>query len=112
MTMQPDELKAIRKSLKMTQEAFGDAIGIARLTVGLMERGAAPITPRTEKMVNALLASGAVDRQIVDAATEEVIAILQCALNDPATNNQITFSREQVALMLGMLQGYSAASRN
>lgn len=108
MTMQPADLRAIRKSLGMTQEAFGEAIGVSRPTVGLMERGAAPITARTEKMVNALLSSGAVDGQIVSVATLGMLDRLCAALNDPATES-VSLSRDEAALLLGLLRGLSAA---
>lgn len=107
MAMQPEELKALRQSLRLTQDAFGDLIGVSRVTVGQMERGAAPITDRTEKLVNALLASGAVDRQIVDAAAQALIDRLRAALDDPDTV-EITLPREEAALALGLLKGLNA----
>lgn len=56
--MQPDELKTLRKAAGMTQGEMGEAIGMTRETIGLMERGAAPIERRTELAVRyvALLA--------------------------------------------------------
>lgn len=45
--MQGDELKALRKATGLTQSAFADAIGLSRVSIGLMERGAAPIERRT-----------------------------------------------------------------
>lgn len=47
----PEELKALRLSARMTQQAFGEAIGVSRVTVGLMERGEAPIEKRTVSAV-------------------------------------------------------------
>jgi len=51
MTMQADEMKAIRTSLHMTQEMFAKAIGTSRKLVNEMEAGTADITPRTERSV-------------------------------------------------------------
>lgn len=47
MTMQPDELKTARKGAGMSQAQLAEAIGMARETIGAMERGAAPIELRT-----------------------------------------------------------------
>lgn len=49
--MQPDELKAMRKAADMTQGELGEAIGMSRESIGLMERGQAPIERRTELAV-------------------------------------------------------------
>lgn len=49
--MHADELKAIRKAAGLSQAALGEAIGMARETVGAMERGTAPIETRTELAV-------------------------------------------------------------
>ncbi len=49
--MQPDELKALRKAIGLTQEGLSIAIGLSRPTIGLMERGQAPIERRTELAV-------------------------------------------------------------
>jgi len=45
--MQGDELKALRKGLGMTQAEMADAIGMTATSIGLMERGVAPIEKRT-----------------------------------------------------------------
>ena len=45
--MQPEELKALRVKAGMSQAALGEAIGMSRVTIGLMERGEAPIEKRT-----------------------------------------------------------------
>lgn len=47
MTMQGEELKALRKATGMTQADFGTAMGLSRVSIGLMERGEAPIERRT-----------------------------------------------------------------
>lgn len=52
--MQPDELKALRKATGMTQEQLAIAIGMSRVSVGLMERGQAPIERRTALAVRYL----------------------------------------------------------
>lgn len=49
--MQPDELKALRKSIGWTQDQMAEAIGMSRVAIGLMERGNAPIEKRTELAV-------------------------------------------------------------
>jgi DNA-binding XRE family transcriptional regulator len=54
MTMQPDEMKAIRKRLGMTQADFGEAIGMSRKAVNEMEAGKAVIERRTELAVRYL----------------------------------------------------------
>lgn len=45
--MQPDELKALRTGAGLTQQQLANAIGMTRVSVGLMERGQAPIERRT-----------------------------------------------------------------
>lgn len=45
--MQADELKTARKALGLTQAELGEAIGMTGTSIGLMERGAAPIEKRT-----------------------------------------------------------------
>lgn len=45
--MQPEELRALRKTLGLSQDEIGGAVGLSRVTIGLMERGAAPIEDRT-----------------------------------------------------------------
>ena len=52
--MQPDELKALRKGAGFTQGQLATAIGLSRVTVGLMERGQAPIERRTALAVRYL----------------------------------------------------------
>lgn len=46
MTMQPDELKAIRKSLDLTQEELGAALGVSRKFINDLEAGRVPIDRR------------------------------------------------------------------
>lgn len=53
--MQAAELKILRRRAGLSQSELADAIGMARETIGLMERGAAPIEKRTKAAVlNAL----------------------------------------------------------
>lgn len=47
MTMQGDEMRAIRKAKGMTQEAFATALGMSRKSVNLMETDQMPIEQRT-----------------------------------------------------------------
>lgn len=49
--MTGEDLKRIRQSICMTQMEMGFAIGMARETIGDMERGVAPIEKRTELAV-------------------------------------------------------------
>ena len=45
--MQDHQLKALRRSLSLTQQEFGDAIGLSRKVIGEMETGKAPIERHT-----------------------------------------------------------------
>lgn len=45
--MRPEELKALRAELGLTQSQFSKAIGLSRALIGQMERGQAPIEKRT-----------------------------------------------------------------
>lgn len=45
--MQPSDLRALRKSAKMTQAELGEAIGLTQGYIGEMERGEKPIEKRT-----------------------------------------------------------------
>lgn len=49
--MQPDELRALRKQMNLTQEELGNALGLSKVFIGLMERGAKGIERRTELAV-------------------------------------------------------------
>jgi len=49
--MQPEELKALRMEAGLSQVELAGLIGMSRVTVGLMERGEAPIEKRTELAV-------------------------------------------------------------
>ena len=49
--MQPDEMKALRKSIGWKQDELAEAIGMSRVQIGLMERGVATIERRTELAV-------------------------------------------------------------
>jgi DNA-binding XRE family transcriptional regulator len=49
--MQPEELRTLRRQIGASQAELGDAIGLSRVTIGLMERGDAPIEKRTELAV-------------------------------------------------------------
>lgn len=51
MAMQGEDLKALRKGAGMTQAELAEAIGMTGTSIGLMERGAAPIEKRTELAV-------------------------------------------------------------
>ncbi|RYF17853.1 MAG: helix-turn-helix domain-containing protein [Oxalobacteraceae bacterium] len=51
MVMQGEEMKALRTRAGLSQAGLGEAIGMARETIGAMERGAAPIEKRTELAV-------------------------------------------------------------
>ena len=53
--MTGNDLKEARKKLGLTQEALADRIGMTRVMIGLMERGAKPIERRTELAIRCLL---------------------------------------------------------
>lgn len=57
--MQPDEMKATRKTLGMTQEQMASAIGMSRKAIVEMEAGKAPIEKRTALAVKYLGLVGA-----------------------------------------------------
>lgn len=52
--MQPVQLKAIRERRDWSQDRMATEIGVSRVLLGQMERGQAPIEPRTEHLVNRL----------------------------------------------------------
>ncbi|MGK6324646.1 helix-turn-helix transcriptional regulator [Sphingomonas sp. DT-51] len=54
MALQPEELKTLRKAAGLTQDQLAAAIGMSRVSIGLMERGQAPIERRTELAVRYL----------------------------------------------------------
>ncbi len=55
--MTPDEFKAWRKALSLTQQQAGEAIGITKRSVQLYEAGDQPVT-RTVALACAALAAG------------------------------------------------------
>lgn len=52
MTMQAEQLKDIRERRGWSQDRMATEIGISRVLLGQMERGQAPIEPRTEHLTN------------------------------------------------------------
>lgn len=52
--MEGTEVRARRKALGMTLKAFGAELGVSGDFIGRVERGEAPITPRTAAAVRAL----------------------------------------------------------
>lgn len=46
--MNPAALRALRKSIGLTQAEFGEELGLSRVSIGLMERGLVPIDRRTD----------------------------------------------------------------
>lgn len=48
MAMQPEELKALRASVGLTQQQLADALGMSRKMIVEMEGGKSPIERRTE----------------------------------------------------------------
>lgn len=78
MTMQPEELKAIRTTLGLTQAQLGAALGLTGQFVGFMERGGAPIEPRTTfSMLYIAEHPDAVGELISDVDTYDGTAIAQ-----------------------------------
>ncbi len=51
MYLNPNELRAMRKGLQLTQQQLADAIGVSRALVNHMEAGRAPITLTTSLAV-------------------------------------------------------------
>jgi transcriptional regulator with XRE-family HTH domain len=49
--MTPADFTAARKSLGLTQEQWGERLGLHRVTVTNIETGRAPITPTVEHLV-------------------------------------------------------------
>jgi len=45
--MQGEELRALRKGMKLRQAGLAEALGLSATFIGMMERGAAPIERRT-----------------------------------------------------------------
>jgi len=52
--MTPDEFRAIRKSLGLTQEALAERLGQHRITISRYERGREPIPPVVALAMQAL----------------------------------------------------------
>lgn len=52
--MTPEELRAIRVALDLSQQEFAERLGLSRVMVGLMERGEKPISARTAAAAKAL----------------------------------------------------------
>ena len=60
--MQPNELREIRREAGMSQAELAEAIGMSRVTIGLMERGEAPIEKRTELAVRYVVYAASIKR--------------------------------------------------
>ena len=54
--MAPEELRRIRKALKLTQQQFAEAVGVQPLTIGLWEGGKTPISKSRALAVQGLVA--------------------------------------------------------
>ncbi|QEH80815.1 helix-turn-helix domain-containing protein [Sphingomonas sp. C8-2] len=76
MPMQGHELKELRKKAGLSQAELGDEIGMARETIGLMERGDAPIERRTELAVLYAIADRGHRPPTVRMAFEEISGLL------------------------------------
>lgn len=53
--MQPSDLRAARKALKLNREAFAKAVGLSAISIARMETGAQPIKLTVALAVEALL---------------------------------------------------------
>lgn len=51
------EMKALRKALKLNQQAFAARLGISQSMVCFMEKGLRPISDETKKVMSALEAA-------------------------------------------------------
>lgn len=72
--MQGEELKALRMHAELTQAELGEMLGVSTTFVGLMERGEAPVSDRTENMISALLKTR-IDLSYSDAVGKWVVAL-------------------------------------
>ena len=77
--MDAAEMKARRKALKLTQAEFAERLGMHRDYVGQMERGKAPIEPRTAAAVCALKPA---PLNRVPALADPMERIIEQALNE------------------------------
>jgi transcriptional regulator with XRE-family HTH domain len=75
MTMQPEELKAIRKDLNISQAQMGEALGLTGQYIGFMENGKAAIEPRTHLAAQLLGRRRRFQKDLDDART--VIAAIE-----------------------------------
>lgn len=67
-TMTGEQLQALRKAAKMSQAELAEAIGMARETIGQMERGQAPIERRTALAVRHVCEDGQRVASVVQVA--------------------------------------------
>src|SRR5690242_11749589 len=74
--MRPEHAKALRLQAGMSQAEFGSAIGVARETIGRMERGEESITRRTELAMRYIAEVGPRDPRPLAAIHQEIADVL------------------------------------
>jgi transcriptional regulator with XRE-family HTH domain len=74
--MHPEQLRVIREHRGWSQDYMASEIGVSRVLLGQMERGQAPIEPRTEHLVNRLR-EFAVDLRDLEAKASDAFRALQ-----------------------------------
>lgn len=77
MTMQPEELRALRDAADMSQGALAAAIGMARQTIAAMEAGTAPIELRTELAVRRVTERLVAGPDLAEVLLDALIARLE-----------------------------------
>jgi transcriptional regulator with XRE-family HTH domain len=114
MTMQPDELRELRKSLNWTQADMATAMGISRKAVNEMEGREDPIDRRTE--LAALFLAGSLGRPsplLVErgatAAWEELLSQSGPHLRIDADDNQVIGTVDMDAVAQAVFRAMNAA---
>lgn len=75
--MDGSEVRQLRKSARMSQTEFGEAIGLSRETISRMERGSEQIDRRTELAMRYISEKSAADGKSVVELRSEVSSILE-----------------------------------
>lgn len=78
MNMQPDEVRAIRKKLRLTQAELAEELGMSLSAVNKMEKGAIPIEPRTAVALGHVFAmkiNPEIDNEVAMQASKQLFKI-------------------------------------
>lgn len=88
--MQGNELKSLRRLAGMTQAALAEKIGMARETIGAMERDQAPIELRTELAIRFVTMSGQAANRPLDVLASHAADLAQSVLDgDPLDDDDV-----------------------